>query len=331
MIKSIQYLRGIAALMILLHHVYRTILMNKGFLPDWLGNTVAYNFAVGVDIFFVISGFVIYLAVIERPKTVKQFAIDRLSRIAPAYWFYTIIFAVVITLFPWTHPSSIFETWHFIKSMLFIPSLNPTNMKFFPTLVVGWTLNHEMMFYVLFSAALLFGTNKLHLFIVAFISLFYVISNNFDFLSFYAIAGVFEFALGVVIARLYAVNKDAFCVSKSVSALVLILSFYILLFIEGNGFITRVIPSALILYSVVCIDKYLPKIEFFEKLGDSSYSLYLSHKIFICLGLVICRYYGIKSEMIAIPVIIFSILLSFITYKYVEIMPSRKIRKVILT
>lgn len=169
MIRSVQYLRGIAAMMVLLHHVYRTMLINRGYLPDWLHNAVAGSFSSGVDIFFVISGFVIYLSISERPKSPLQFLSDRIARIAPAYWLYSGIFALIIIYYPWTHPSSAFELSHFIKSLLFIPARNPADMNYYPTLIVGWTLNFEMAFYLIMSISLVFGVKYLHYFILAFL------------------------------------------------------------------------------------------------------------------------------------------------------------------
>lgn len=326
MIRSVQYLRGIAALMVLVHHVYRTMLMNRGYLPGWLHDAVSTSFSGGVDIFFVISGFVIYLSIIERPKSPLQFVIDRLARIVPAYWFYSGVFALILIYYPWTHPSSVFETIHFIKSLFFIPSPNPSGMNVFPTLIVGWTLNFEMAFYFVLAVSLLAGTKYLHYSVLILMLAINIVAPKFAATEFYGTTRIYEFVLGVLIARLYLLNNKNFKITTSVSVLVLLLSFYVLLFIHGDTFITNGIPSALIVFSTICLNNKIGNIEFLDKMGESSYSLYLSHKIFICLAIVICKSNGYEFEVMVIPVILFSLAFSFSTYKYIEVNTSKIIK-----
>lgn len=303
------------------------MLINRGYLPDWLHNAVSTSFSGGVDIFFVISGFVIYLSMIERPKSVSQFIVDRLSRIVPAYWFYSCIFAVILIYYPWTHPSSAFELVHFIKSLLFIPAQNPANSYMYPTLIVGWTLNFEMMFYAVFALSIIAGYRYLHISIIAMLLTVYLSAPHFKISEFYATARILEFGLGVVLARLYLTHRNAFRIKSSISVLIILLSFNILLFVDGDVFLTNGVPSLFILYSALCLDGKLKDSEFLDLMGNSSYTLYLSHKIFICIGVVICKSFGYGFEVMAIPVIIFSLLFSFVSYKWIELTPSRVIRR----
>jgi exopolysaccharide production protein ExoZ len=109
----------------------------------------------GVAIFFVISGFI--MCFITR-ENADEFLKMRLIRIVPMYWLCT--FALVFLMFrfevfkpsTWlTAPASGAEEpiWAYVgRSLLFLPS------EKFPTLGVGWTLNFEMYFYVVFALAL---------------------------------------------------------------------------------------------------------------------------------------------------------------------------------
>jgi len=88
-ITSLQILRGGAAWLVVYHH-YMQMFYNfeseskLGHLIGWKGN-------VGVDIFFVLSGFVMYLCATRPYTNGWEFFIKRLFRVLPAYWFYTFI------------------------------------------------------------------------------------------------------------------------------------------------------------------------------------------------------------------------------------------------
>lgn len=160
--------------------------------------------SIGVDLFFVISGFVIYHSVNGKEISPLKFAINRVVRILPVYWFFTLVTAVCIIFLPGTIPLTAYDSIFLLKSLIFIPEQNPSGIGYFPILTVGWTLNYEMAFYAIFSIALLFKRKYLActlvLGVVALKSLLYKLGGDF---IFYKNAMVYEFLLGVLAAILF--------------------------------------------------------------------------------------------------------------------------------
>lgn len=122
------------------------------------GKGVAWdNGAAGVDIFFVISGFVMALssqALVRRVHPAGTFLLRRIERIVPLYWLATTFKVVTLLAVPALAVNALGTPWHIVASYLFLPTLNPAGEPF-PVLLVGWTLNLEMLFYLLFAAALM--------------------------------------------------------------------------------------------------------------------------------------------------------------------------------
>ncbi|MDQ0454772.1 acyltransferase family protein [Rhizobium paknamense] len=134
-LKSIQAMRAVAAMMVVFFH-----LSEGGFVSG----------AAGVDIFFVISGFIMgTVGVQERPSV---FLRKRLVRIVPLYWLVTFVMCVGAVLGVFRNFS--FDTVTLAKSLAFIPYLNPDG-NIWPLVVVGWTLNFEMFFYLVFALGLM--------------------------------------------------------------------------------------------------------------------------------------------------------------------------------
>jgi exopolysaccharide production protein ExoZ len=126
---SIQYLRAVAALAVVLYHA--------GGLRH--GDTFAVG-AAGVDIFFVISGFVMWSTSSAHPQSAREFFIRRLARVAPMYWLLTLLLVAGALLVPAAFPRLKLETFHTTLSLLFIPARSPVNDQLlWPVLVQGWT------------------------------------------------------------------------------------------------------------------------------------------------------------------------------------------------
>ena len=138
---SIQRLRAIAAMGVALFHACQ-----------WSGLDFAVG-AAGVDIFFVISGFVLWRATQVRSPSPGAFLVARLLRVAPLYWLATFAVCALVLWRPQAMPVAQFEPLHLILSLLFIPHNDPTGDAF-PLLASGWTLTYEMFFYLAFVLAL---------------------------------------------------------------------------------------------------------------------------------------------------------------------------------
>src|SRR6185503_14022461 len=140
---SVQYLRAAAALAVVTYHALQ-------WRPDG-GFDVG---RAGVDVFFVISGFIMWTITVEREVSPGAFLWRRFTRVAPAYWLITLATAALVTAWPNlmhnVHP----EAWHIALSLAFIPHIDPAGMAF-PLLPPGWTLNYEAVFYLIFAAGLL--------------------------------------------------------------------------------------------------------------------------------------------------------------------------------
>lgn len=111
--------------------------------------------ALGVDLFFVISGFIMVLTTFGKDVTPANFMRRRLERIVPLYWLFTLSVAGLVAIWPNLMPSVRPTSETLIKSLLFIPHLSAGMPgEGWPIVVVGWTLNYEMFFYLLFALSL---------------------------------------------------------------------------------------------------------------------------------------------------------------------------------
>ncbi|MEZ5893866.1 MAG: acyltransferase [Parvularculaceae bacterium] len=150
-IVAVQYLRALAAMLVVIFH-YANALRGEHALD-------VTTFRVGrwgVDIFFVISGFIMWTIAEARPRSPGGFMRDRILRIAPMYWVATLVAAFVSTRGGLSLGLTV-EWERLVRSLFFIPQWNPVNGTVSPVLTVGWTLIIEMSFYALFTLALLFN------------------------------------------------------------------------------------------------------------------------------------------------------------------------------
>lgn len=199
-LHSIHGLRGFAALIVLLAH---SVEHGK------YGNHVAlFTGRFGVEVFFVISGIVIFLAAGPHSFDPRSFATKRFFRIVPLYWLTTLLVAVLAILAPSTFRSTEFDLSYLIKSLIFVPDLvigRETDWR--PLFKLGWTLNYEMFFYLLVAASCVVPSFQarfavLSAALLALIGLSFLIEPRASVLAFYANLNLLPFLGGVAIGFL---------------------------------------------------------------------------------------------------------------------------------
>ncbi|MDD1017375.1 acyltransferase [Pseudomonas sp. TNT2022 ID1025] len=273
---------SLAAWLVVLHH-YMQVAYNFQ-LTDPISVALHRYGAIGVDLFFVISGFVIYLSSTGRKITPLMFSAHRLARVAPAYWIFTLATAATIAFVPGMVPYTLFEPMFLLKSLLFIPTQNPTGIGFFPMMTVGWTLNYEMAFYAVFLISLFSPQNlRLPALVVGIGLLYWLAPSLGGALEFYGNPIIFEFLLGVAIAWVY----QRGWVGNIKPAIAWVATGCALGLIIYNGQVTHHpiksgIPCAILVLCALSQERAFPKSSLLTRLGDWSYSTYLCHILIIC-------------------------------------------------
>lgn len=154
-IESLQCLRGLAALAVVLFHL-RGVEIKYLQGPMVLDALARYADA-GVDLFFVVSGFVMTTIAAGRYAKVgesERFLVKRAWRVLPMYWIFTTLVVVLMAMIPSLVNSS-YAGQSVLASYLLIPHGQ------LPVLTVGWTLVHEMYFYAVFAGIIAFVPERM--------------------------------------------------------------------------------------------------------------------------------------------------------------------------
>jgi len=284
-LASIQILRALAALAVCLSHsVYKALGFSHTDLPPQTGTSILES---GVDLFFIISGFIMMFtaaSTFHQPRAASSFAMRRLIRIAPPYWFFTSLMVLATLFFPDKLNSASFTVPHAVLSFLFVPHHEPgTIAGIHPILGAGWTLLYEMFFYLVFTFALLFSRRVgIGLIAATFIALFAAARLGLcspTLTTFGSDSILFEFLLGI--GAYYVLTGPWNQLAKSFSLVAFAAGLYgvaSLLSVQNERFFAQGLP-ALALFGIIAPLKIPHKnlALLFVLIGDASYTLYLSH------------------------------------------------------
>ena len=269
----------------------------------------------GVDVFFVISGFVMMLS---TSKNTHQFLLKRIIRIVPLYWLATLgVFAIAIIM-PSVLKNTDASILDLIKSLLFIP-FDKNGVGHQPVLAVGWTLNYEMYFYALFALSCLISKRYRGIITVVLLEANIFLLSRFG--SFvantYSDLIVLEFGLGIALYLL--LNKDAF---QTVAVLTLISICSLINYEEGHRFFVFGLPSFLVVMLFVLIGNRFSKSPLIPVLGGSSYALYLCHSYIIRVFDRLVDWFFNENIFLTILAVLISvigsIIVSILLFKYFE-------------
>lgn len=277
---SIQYLRGLAALSVLVTHALQWPLADMNMVLLKTGR-------LGVDVFFVISGFIITTIAGDGRINPKQFLVRRALRIVPAYWAATFLITILAVAIPTQFRTTIPTIEGLIKSLLFIPSLEPKA----PLLLLGWSLNFEVFFYLLFDSLFFLRSEARTLVLLGIFTLLVGIGQVVPGLSHveavYTSPSLIGFSLGTILAQAYRHGLfTRFCDRlrwvSIVAPGILLIAFYV---VDWNGAEEIVLWKHVLMSSTALSIVLLGLnheatgeiIHVRALIGDISYSVYLFH------------------------------------------------------
>lgn len=309
-IHSIQFLRFIAASLVVLFHAHLAI--SNRLNPSPADDYELYLFgfgAVGVHIFFVISGYIMVLTNSQPGKSfdAPRFFKKRIIRIYPIYWLLAALYVLVNSIIGDGYDFSFYEL---IAALLLIPGNAP--------LIIGpaWTLSFEMYFYLIFGVAMLIGLLRGIFLLSAFFFLmivFGMVAGPFQQpLEMLTSSLLIEFLFGAWIAY-FTINWKLprwLGMCATISSLGLFGAGIAIGFESLPSVIIWGIPSAFLILGVVVMEQYhMPQfVKNLSPLGDSSYTLYLGHILIITLLIAASKTAGLSFIPILVMTVIFTII-----------------------
>jgi exopolysaccharide production protein ExoZ len=291
-LSSIQWLRAIAAIMVAMHHaIYYSDSLNHQIGGRELGGLFSLSF--GIHIFFVVSGFIMIHTThnFGEAGAWRAFLARRLVRIIPLYWLLTTVMVVGLIVSPHSLEIATDKFKYILGSYFFIPVLR-TDGDLRPILGQGWTLDYEMFFYIAFAFAVLLPRRwAVASLTLGFVALAWA-GRNLDIstpvMFTWTDGMILEFLVGVYVGLAY--EKLAY--EKNVRlpgwvawlAIVAGLGLGVMDY-PGPTLIVAGIPAALVVGGFVLGPRIKDTFAtgLLSRVGDASYSLYLTHAIVLKL------------------------------------------------
>ena len=340
-IYSIQLLRAIAVSLVVYAHSIdlAQYLQLNNFQASY---KYLQNFgAIGVDIFFIISGFImVYVTTqIDSFPKIKIFFTKRLIRLFALY------IPITVLLIFYKHPDSTI----ILKSLLLLPIFDSGNHFIMPSINVAWSLSYELFFYILFTISLIIS-KKYHNLITIIILLVLVLLGlliHSDEVHFVFITNpiLVEFVLGILIGIIYTSKIKIHLAIILLMLLTAIIKIIMLInngyaniseanfVLDGSGSLLRVylwgIPSFLLVTSILFLSQYQYTLSafvfaFVKKtcmlIGDASYSIYLIHTLFFSAIIYFHQFFSkIQNGDLLIFIFLFSaIIAGCLVYIFIE-------------
>ncbi|MGK0737007.1 acyltransferase family protein [Yokenella regensburgei] len=351
-LNSIQMLRAIAALMVVCFHFSIPLMLAQ---PSLLNTFFSHGWA-GVDMFFVISGFIAaYTVKISDAgfDPARTYFIKRIIRIIPLYYLITIL-SIGHT------PATFYEAF---KSMLFIPIGGEGVDSYGPgyggaRVGQGWTLNYEIFFYLVVSASFFFGKYKWPFVTTIMLALIIIPPVIFQppegwgfqgfrfYMPYFSMMTnpiISEFLMGAFVFFIFT-KMDSHINPLWILAIPCMIGMFVYNlyspFLYQARFLTWGLPSALLVLCLLKIEKcqLMPDIKALTFIGNISFSIYLIHDganslirkiIKIIAGPHIFDNLQTRCLSFVIALIV-TLLISKLTYEFIEKKQGFRLRKLLL-
>jgi peptidoglycan/LPS O-acetylase OafA/YrhL len=339
---SLQCMRGLAAALVVLAH-----------LPHGIPHSIngAIRGGIGVDLFFVISGFVMAHTLVARaqnPLAALAFLLRRILRIYPLYFLATVFTAVVMLI----QTGASIDWIYLFKSVTAVPLSDAKGDYLSPMLFLGWTLSFEMFFYLVLGVLIGFGVANwkvLGAILLALVAAGQIVPPTSVIFSFISAPIILEFGAGFAVYALWCSHYD-FIIRHS-RLLLIVGGLFFLVALKGfdgdpHGLMPRMIvsfwgqapmsrffawglPSLVLFLGLLSLEPWLQarKVHWlYTAVGDASYSLYLFH--FVIMGLL-TPLIGTGSFLVTFPYFVITIGLALLIYRFLEL-PLLRLSKLLI-
>ncbi|MGF1839413.1 acyltransferase family protein [Vibrio atlanticus] len=341
MYKSVESLRIIAAFLVFLAHF--PIELNVPILAGFVGGEL-FSGAIGVDIFFIISGFVIYMSAsrsVELGLSASgKFVYLRLFRVLPLYMFITILYIFM------SGNSYDFNT--IVSSFLLIPFQDVGGLYSDPIVSLGWTLRFEMFFYSLVAIGITFKSILFVPVMLIMLSILLGCISGF----YFGQSIIIEFLFGYLIGFYFSSKELTFdnTIDKRIVCFLFTLSISIILIVmtgSDSGYNENGVPRMLINFSSESYSRWIfwggPSAILFilcilsekiinwriAELGKYTYSVYLWSIFYVAFSRIIHDKFGVDSTVIFLLACLGLAVTSYVSYIVVERSTMRVAKKVL--
>jgi exopolysaccharide production protein ExoZ len=276
-VVTIQYLRAVAAGLIAFQHAMG--------IPAFIYYTAHFG-TVGVDLFFMISGFIMWTTTRDNARGLGAFWLARVIRIVPLYWLFTLAYVVAALVTPASFFSLKLDPVHIVKSFLFIPATHPNLGLPAPVFTLGWTLNYEAFFYLFFGLCLLITSLRVRFTVLVAIFCTLValgawLQPTGPILSSYLDPIMLEFLSGIILAILapYLARCGSLLGALLVAAGVVWIGVVYAYDMSLSRLVSHAIPSIMAVTGALMLEPWARahQSRIGLLLGDASYSIYLIH------------------------------------------------------
>lgn len=252
---------------------------------------------MGLDVFFVLSGFLVWRVTRSKSATAPLFFLHRVTRILPLYWLLTVFYIPFTAVMPLRVGHSAGVTpLHVVLSLLLVPHADSAG-AIYPVLGPGWTLVFDMYFFFLFSLVLCFKRSQQFaaaclIFLVP-AALHLLLHPRNVILSTYTDPRALSFLLGIVAAKLFENGQTLpLSVAKAVavsSGLVYVGLTAVALPYYRIGIIAWIAAAFVAVYGTVSIQaagSTWGRLPFARLVGRWSYGIYLAQVFAIPLAVL---------------------------------------------
>jgi exopolysaccharide production protein ExoZ len=326
---NLQIARFFAALSVAVVHLQHEISKTLTHSPNQLTPFLWFPWGFGVDIFFVLSGFVMILTSSKLgggPADASEFFKRRFERVTPLYWIFT---GVMLLAMAASGMRSEIAASHVLASLLYMPIPGPTG-AINPILSVGWTINYEMFFYAVFSLTLLLpirrSRNVLFITLATLVVIGAIVPSLPQPWLYWTRPILLEFLVGCALGVAYIKGKR---LSLTLSVGLICVAFALLFaasaqeIAEGQAYRWWClgIPASLIVAALAFSRQLKDQgiVRVLHLLGDASYALYLVHPFVIAGSAIIWRKLNIPSiAAFVLFALLASVIGSWIVHRVIE-------------